>query len=102
MGIKENIEQLREKIEYHNNRYYNEDNPEVSDYEYDMLMQKLKQLEKEHPEYEDANSPTKKVGGTAKRQAGVLVRHNVPMLSLQDMFSKEEILEFVEIGRAHV
>ena len=96
MGIKENIEQLREKIEYHNNRYYNEDNPEVSDYEYDMLMQKLKQLEKEHPEYEDANSPTKKVGGTAKRQAGVLVRHNVPMLSLQDMFSKEEILEFVE------
>lgn len=43
MGIKENIEQLREKIEYHNNRYYNEDNPEVSDYEYDMLMQKLKQ-----------------------------------------------------------
>ena len=71
------------------------DAPEITDYEYDMLMQRLKQIEKEHPEFIDASSPTQKVGGSAKREAGVLVRHNVPMLSLQDVFSKEEVLEFV-------
>lgn len=96
MDIKKQIEELRTQIEYHNNRYYNEDNPEITDYEYDMLMQELKKLEQEYPAYVVENSPTKKVGGEAKRQAGVLVRHNVPMLSLQDVFSKEEVLKFVE------
>ncbi len=96
MDIKAKIDELRTKIEYHSNLYYNEDKPEISDYEYDMLMQELKKLEQKHPEFVDSNSPTQKVGGTAKRQAGVLVRHNVPMLSLQDVFSKEEILKFVE------
>lgn len=71
------------------------DAPEITDYEYDMLMQRLKQIEKEHPELVDAYSPTQKVGGNAKREAGVLVRHNVPMLSLQDVFSKEEVMNFV-------
>lgn len=96
MDEKARIAELRTQIEYHSNRYYNEDNPEISDYEFDMLMQELKKLEEEHPEYASDNSPTKKVGGTAKREAGVLVRHNVPMLSLQDVFSKEEVLLFVE------
>ena len=82
---------MRRKIEYHSNRYYNMDDPEITDYEYDMLMQQLKKLEKEHPEFVTPDSPTQKVGGTAKRTAGVLVRHNVPMLSLQDVFSKEEV-----------
>ncbi len=59
-------------------------------------MRELKQLEQENPEFSDSDSPTKKVGGKAKRQAGVLVRHNVPMLSLQDVFSKEEVMKFVE------
>lgn len=95
MDIKEEVKALRQQIEYHSNRYYNMDAPEITDYEYDMLMQRLKQLEKEHPELIDASSPTQKVGGSAKREAGVLVRHNVPMLSLQDVFSKEEVLEFV-------
>lgn len=95
MDIKEEVKALRQKIEYHSNRYYNMDAPEITDYEYDMLMQRLKQIEKEHPELIDASSPTQKVGGSAKREAGVLVRHNVPMLSLQDVFSKEEVLEFV-------
>lgn len=95
MDIKEEVKALRQQIEYHSNRYYNMDAPEITDYEYDMLMQRLKQLEKEHPEFIDASSPTQKVGGSAKREAGVLVRHNVPMLSLQDVFSKEEVLEFV-------
>ncbi len=96
MDIKQEIEELRKQIEHHSNRYYNEDDPEISDYEFDRLMQKLKQLEQEHPEYASGNSPTQKVGGAAKRKAGVLVRHNVPLLSLQDVFTKEDVLKFVE------
>ncbi|MCI7814620.1 MAG: NAD-dependent DNA ligase LigA [Robinsoniella sp.] len=72
------------------------DDPEISDYEYDQMMLELRQLEKEHPEEITPDSPTQKVGGSAKREAGVLVRHRVPMLSLQDVFSKEEVMQFVE------
>ena len=96
MNPEERIRMLREKIEYHSNRYYNMDDPEITDYEYDMMMQELKKLEKEYPALVDQDSPTQKVGGRTKREAGVLVRHNVPMLSLQDVFSKEEVVEFVE------
>ena len=94
--VQAQIDALRQKIEYHSNRYYNMDDPEITDYEYDMMMQELKKLEKEHPELVTPDSPTQKVGGTAKRTAGVLVRHNVPMLSLQDVFSREEVYAFVE------
>ncbi len=94
--IKKEIDQLRELISYHNERYYNQDDPEISDYEYDLLSLKLRKLEEEHPEYAISDSPTKKIGGKAKREAGVLVRHNVPMLSLQDVFTKEEVISFVE------
>ena len=89
-------EELVKTIEYHNDRYYNQDDPEISDYEYDMMMKELKKIEKDHPEFVTPNSPTQHVGGSAKREAGVLVRHRVPMLSLQDVFSKEEVQEFVE------
>ena len=91
----ERIRELRKQLEYHSNRYYNMDSPEITDYEYDMMMQELKKLEKEFPEMITKESPTQKVGGTAKREAGVLVAHNVPMLSLQDVFSREEVEEFV-------
>lgn len=91
-----NYEELKKKIEYHNDRYYNQDDPEITDYEYDMMMQELKKMEKAHPEYITADSPTQHVGGSAKREAGVLVKHRVPMLSLQDVFSKEEVQEFVD------
>lgn len=90
------LEELKKKIEYHSNLYYNMDAPQISDYEYDMMLQQLKQIEKEHPEWITKDSPTQKVGGSAKRTAGVLVRHNVPMLSLQDVFHKEDVFEFVE------
>ena len=90
------IQDLRKELERHINLYYNMDSPEISDYEYDTMMQELKSLEKEFPDLVLETSPTQKVGGTAKREAGVLVRHNVPMLSLQDVFSKEEVEEFVE------
>lgn len=87
--------ELKATILYHNDRYYNQDNSEITDYEYDMMMQELKGLEQKHPEYITSDSPTQKVGGSAKREAGVLVRHNVPMLSLQDVFSKEDVDAFV-------
>lgn len=96
MDIKLEIENLRQQILYHNDRYYNQDDPEISDYEYDQLSQQLRRLEEEHPEYVIADSPTQKVGGAAKREAGVLVKHNIPMLSLQDVFHKEEVYAFVE------
>lgn len=94
--IKKEIEELRKLIEYHNDRYYNQDDPEISDYEYDQLTLRLRKLEEENPEYKSPDSPTQKVGGKAKREAGVLVKHNVPMLSLQDVFSKEEVYDFVD------
>lgn len=96
MDVKQEIEKLRSEINYHNDRYYNQDNPEISDYEYDQLMLRLRKLEEEHPEYATSDSPTVKIGGVAKREAGVLVKHNVPMLSLQDVFYKEEVYSFVE------
>ena len=96
MNPSERYEELVKLIRYHNERYYDKDDPEISDSEYDKLMTELKQLEKENPQLAVADSPTKQVGGSARREAGVLVRHNVPMLSLQDVFSKEEVYEFVE------
>ena len=102
MTPQERITELKKTLEYHIERYYNQDNPEISDYEYDMLMQELKTLEKEHPDLVTPDSPTQKVGGSAKRQAGVLVRHNVPMLSLQDVFSKEDVYHFVEEMQAQL
>lgn len=93
---RERIKELKVQIEYHSNQYYNMDNPKISDYEYDQLMQKLKSLERDFPDLQQKTSPTQKVLGVAKREAGVLVHHNVPMLSLQDAFSKEEVDSFVE------
>lgn len=92
----ERYEELVKLINYHNMRYYDQDNPEITDREYDGLMAELKKLEEENPQLVTPDSPTQKVGGSAKREAGVLVRHNVPMLSLQDVFSKEEVCEFVQ------
>ncbi|MEX5284291.1 NAD-dependent DNA ligase LigA [Selenomonas sputigena] len=93
--IKKELLRLRRTIRHHNVRYYNDDNPEISDYEYDQLMLRLKSLEKEYPELITENSPTQMIGGTAKRTVGILVRHDVPMLSLQDVFSRQEIESFV-------
>jgi len=91
---KKRIEELRRLIEYHNNRYYNLDDPEITDYEYDQLTIELRQLEQDYPELKDKDSPTQKVGGTAKRELRKVV-HDVPVISLQDVFSKEEVYQFV-------
>lgn len=95
-NIKQQIDELKAKILYHNDLYYNQDNPEIEDAEYDKLMQELKRLEAQNPDLITKDSPTQKVGGVAKREAGVLVKHDVPMLSLQDVFAKEEVDTFVE------
>ncbi|MBR2214370.1 MAG: NAD-dependent DNA ligase LigA [Selenomonadaceae bacterium] len=93
--VKKELASLRKEIRHHNKRYYDEDNPEISDYEYDRLMLRLKELEGKYPELITKTSPTQKVGGHARREAGVLVKHDVPMLSLQDVFSRGEVEEFV-------
>lgn len=90
--IKE-LSQLKKEIQEHNRRYYVEDSPSVSDYEYDMLMRRLKEIEKEHPELITSDSPTQRVGGQAL-SAFESVRHEIPMDSLQDVFSEEELCEF--------
>ena len=94
--IKKQIDDLKKKILYHNDLYYNQDNPEIEDAQYDELMRQLKKLEAENPELITKDSPTQRVGGVAKREAGVLVKHDVPMLSLQDVFSAEEVETFVD------
>ena len=78
------------------NLYYNEDQPEISDFEYDALMRELKQMEQTHPDWVTEDSPTQKIGGSAKRKAGVEVTHRVPMLSIQDVFTKEDVEAWVK------
>lgn len=87
------IEELTEKLNYHNHKYYVEDAPEISDFEFDALLAELEQLEEKYPEYKKNNSPTVRVGGEAVKGFAE-VRHDVPMLSQQKAFSKEEILDF--------
>ena len=81
------------EINYHNDRYYNQDNPEISDYEYDMLMRELENIEAEFPELVTPDSPTQKVGGS-KGEKFSPVAHAVPMESLHDSFSADEIRDF--------
>ena len=89
------IKELRERTEYLAKKYYDDDNPEVSDFEYDMLMVELRNLEKEYPEFITKDSLTQKVGGHVK-EGFTKVTHEVPLQSLQDIFSFEEIDEFDE------
>lgn len=89
--IKQRIEGLREQINYHNYRYYVLDSPEISDAEYDQLMRELKRLEEEHPQFITPDSPTQRVGAAPVEAFGV-VEHPLPLLSLGNAFSKEELL----------
>ena len=87
------IKQLRERLLYHSHRYYVLDDPEISDYEYDMLMQQLKELEKQFPELVTPDSPTMRVGGEAVTLFNK-VEHVVQMGSLQDVFNKQDVIDF--------
>lgn len=90
---KNRIDELNKLTAYYAAKYYDNDNPEISDFEYDTLMNELKSLEKEFPEFISKDSLTQKVGGTVK-EGFAKVEHEVPLLSLQDVFSFEEIQDF--------
>ncbi len=90
---KDRIEYLRKTVEYHAKRYYDDDKPEISDFEYDMLMVELRNLEKDFPEFSSADSLTQKVGGHVK-EGFEKVEHEVPLQSLQDVFSLEDVEDF--------
>ncbi len=91
--IKRRIEELRKQINYHNYRYYVLDDPIISDSEFDSMLEELKRLEQENPQFFDENSPTLRVGGVALNKFEK-VEHDIPMLSLDDGFSDSDIEEF--------
>ena len=93
MDVQKEIQQLTEQLLYHARRYYNEDAPEISDFEYDKMQVRLRQLEAEYPQFARPDSPTKRVIG-AVLEGFEEVRHPYPMESLQDVFSFDEIREF--------
>lgn len=95
VDAKNRIEELRKTLEYHAKKYYDEDKPEISDFEYDMMMNELKNLEKQFPELISKDSLTQKVGGHVK-EGFTQVEHEVPLQSLQDVFSYEELRDFDE------
>lgn len=95
--VEKRYNELKEIIAYHANKYYNEDEPEISDFEYDMLMLELKNIEKEHPELITADSPTQVIVATGKADSHFEeVRHEVPLQSLQDVFNTAEVVNFVD------
>lgn len=93
LNVEARIKELRELIHYHNYRYYVQDDPEISDHEYDMLYRELVELEQAHPELVTPDSPTQRVGGQADTAFSKVI-HEVKMESLNDVFSLEELLDF--------
>jgi DNA ligase (NAD+) len=91
--VRNEILKLIDMINYYNNQYYQNDQSEISDYEFDQLLQKLVQLEAEHPEFKYPYSPTQRVGGTITKSFNT-VYHKYPMLSLSNTYSRDEIIEF--------
>ena len=98
---RQQIDALREQIEYHNKKYYTEDAPEISDYAYDMLYRRLENLEAAFPELKTEDSPTNRVGA-AGYNTFAEVTHTVPMESLHDSFSEDELRDFDRRVRAVV
>ncbi|MBQ7922709.1 MAG: NAD-dependent DNA ligase LigA [Clostridia bacterium] len=94
-GIQARMEELRQKIAYHADLYYNKDNPEISDYEYDALFRELTELEEANPQFASADSPTRNVGGNASEKFSKVI-HPVKMGSLTDVFDEAELRAFLE------
>jgi len=93
MEVQQEMRELTEKLLYHAKLYYNEDAPEISDFEYDALSRRLRELEEQYPEYASPDSPTRRVVGTVL-EGFTQVNHAYPMESLQDVFSIEEVQDF--------
>jgi len=92
-SVEKEIEKLRQEIRYHEHRYYVLNDPEISDFEFDKLMRRLEELERQHPELATPDSPTQRVGGQPAEEFPK-VRHAVPMLSLDNTYSVEELRDF--------
>ena len=92
-SIEKKIEKLRDEIRHHEYRYYVLDDPEISDFEFDRLMHRLQELEREHPELTTPDSPTQRVGGQPAEEFPK-VRHSTPMISLDNTYSVEELKDF--------
>ena len=92
--IRQRIEELRRQLDYHNHKYYVENAPEISDFDFDAMMRELQELEREHPEYADPASPTRRVGSDLGAEFRT-VRHRYPMLSLGNTYSLDELHEFL-------
>lgn len=88
------IKELRDRLNYHNYKYYVENSPEISDYDFDMMLRELQDLETQYPEFDDPNSPTKRVGSDLTSEFKT-VAHRFPMLSLGNTYSLEELHEFI-------
>ena len=95
MTIVDRIQFLRNELHYHNRKYYVDNAPEISDFEFDKMMRELQDLEAEHPEYADSNSPTQRVGSDRTSEFEN-VRHRYPMLSLSNTYSLQELGEFID------
>ena len=90
MNIEEKIKQLREELHRHNHNYYVLDKPEISDYDFDKMLEELQALEEKHPEFQDPNSPTLRVGGAVTRNFATVV-HEYRMYSLANSYSREDL-----------
>ncbi len=99
--VKDEIENLKELIRYYDYKYYIEGQPEISDYEYDMLVKKLKDLEEKYPEFITGDSPTQRVSGFVQEEFSH-VRHKIPMLSLDNAYSFDELDDFIERVRKNL
>lgn len=95
MEVKKRIAELTEALRKHNYLYYNEDAPTISDFEFDMLMKELQELEEKFPEFADENSPSKRVGGEITKKFET-IEHKYPMLSLSNSYNRTELTEFDE------
>ncbi|GAA4325930.1 NAD-dependent DNA ligase LigA [Pontixanthobacter gangjinensis] len=93
MDVEKRIQELREELQQHNYNYYVLDKPQISDYEFDMKLKELQELEEKHPEFEDPNSPTQRVGGAITKNFETVV-HDHRMYSLSNSYSKEELEEW--------
>ena len=93
MNVENKILELRESLHRHNHLYYMLDNPEISDFEYDQMLKNLEELEKAHPEFQDLNSPTQRVGSSLNNDF-ISVQHNYPMYSLENSYTHDELIKW--------
>ena len=98
MDVLQTIQSLRDELNQHNYNYYVLDNPTISDYEFDIKLKELQELEAKHPEYFDENSPSQRVGGTVTKNFET-VAHEYRMYSLDNSYSKEDLLDWEKRAR---